>query len=581
MGIRVRHSEPVGNSQGGGAPTPSNSSFAIRARNIPADWPPLAALVLSLAYYYAVPAPLLALPGLLAFLGLTWLRLDLALCVLPLTFPFWFVPKHIGGNVVFPLSEIALAVCFAVALVREARSLIRRPPVRAALTKTRVGQPARTAEAAGPHCATPGEEEASGRLLRVAAALTSLLARLGRTGAPVLIGAALLLAGTALGVVIARRPHEALRAFRWEVVEPLLYAALVLVYLRGRHVRLLVGAFLGAALLLATLAAIQVFWLHVTFLPVAQGNRLIPYAAPEGAAARATAFIFGSGNTLGAWMARALPLALALGLAPRGMARRWRLLSLVVTVASIPALLWSDSRGALIAAALACAVVGVLSLPRPRWAIGVSVAGALVALVALLANRAAVLNALLTGHGGSGEVRTLVWLAGWHMIRDHVLLGIGPDQFLYYYSNLYTRHPYWILFQNGHRTLAWTEPNLAQPHNLVLDLWLSGGILALAGFAVVLAAFWRGCWLVGRAARIQAATSSLDAASEGLQPAPARAPVILGRDSAAWSAALALGLGASVLAGVLHGMVDSAYFEPDLALLFWWAIASLVLTVGS
>ncbi len=36
------------------------------------------------------------------------------------------------------------------------------------------------------------------------------------------------------------------------------------------------------------------------------------------------------------------------------------------------------------------------------------------------------------------------------------------------------------------------------------------------------------------------------------------------------------GLAGSLLASVVHGMVDSAYFVPDLALVFWWSIATLL-----
>jgi putative inorganic carbon (HCO3(-)) transporter len=186
-----------------------------------------------------------------------------------------------------------------------------------------------------------------------------------------------------------------------------------------------------------------------------------------------------------------------------------------------------------------------VSARRP-WLL--AVAGAL-ALAAALWQRTGLVATALAGHNGSGEVRTLVWLAAWHMIRDHPLFGIGLDQFLYYYSNLYTGHPYWITVLNGHPTLAWREPDLAHPHNLVLDLWLSVGLLGLLAFAAVLALFWVRCvrlWL--RATRA------------GSMP------------SSGWLAAIALGLGASMLGAVLHGMVDSAYFVPDLALIFWGSV---------
>ena len=54
--------------------------------------------------------PLLALPGLICFGFFAWKRLDIALALLPLTFPFWYVPKRLFEDKVFPLSEIILAV---------------------------------------------------------------------------------------------------------------------------------------------------------------------------------------------------------------------------------------------------------------------------------------------------------------------------------------------------------------------------------------------------------------------------------------------------------------------------------------
>ncbi|HEX8728966.1 MAG TPA: O-antigen ligase family protein [Ktedonobacterales bacterium] len=473
----------------------------------------IAGMVVALASYYIVPSPLLALPGLLLFAVLTWRRLDLALCLLPLTFPFWYVPKTVVGHTVFPLSEIALVVCLGVALAREAARL-------------RHGW-------------------RHGRLwirLRVIG---------GWLGPWLLGGAALFALGVTIGLLIAVRPREALRAWRWEVAEPLLYLALALLYVRGaRGARRLVWALLAAGALLAALALAQTLWLHATFTPLANGSRLVPYTTPGGGVPRATAFIYGSGNSLGAFLERALPLALALLLARSGFGRRARALAAGVALLCAVALLLSDSRGAEIGAAVACGVVVVVSLRR--WWVGVALVASV--LVVMFVARDELAALLLAGHHGSGEVRVLVWLAAWHMVRDHALFGIGPDQFLYYYSNLYTAHPYWIATLNGHPTVAAHEPTLAHPHNLALDLWLSGGLLALAGFSVALAVFWARCWKVVR-----------------------RAALTRGGDAAGWRGALALGIGAAMLAGILHGMVDSAYFVPDLALIFWWSVAVLVL----
>src|SRR5215472_6201051 len=87
----------------------------------------IATMVLGLAYFYLVPLPWLALPGLLLFAALAWSRLDVAVALLPLTFPFWYVPKHLIGDKVFPLSEIVLVVCVALALTELAIILYRRP----------------------------------------------------------------------------------------------------------------------------------------------------------------------------------------------------------------------------------------------------------------------------------------------------------------------------------------------------------------------------------------------------------------------------------------------------------------------
>src|SRR5258706_9926935 len=310
---------------------------AGEGRRAPADAAIVAGMLLSLAAYYLVPAPLLSLPPLLVFVALVWFRLEVALSLLPLTFPFWYVPKQVAGQAVFPLSEIVLAVCMAVALAQGAQHL---PALRRHLP----------------------------RLARLA---------LVRNRPRLVLGALLLALGTAIGIAIAPRPHEALRAWRWEVAEPLLYFVLVGLVVRRpwRAARLLVWAMLGSAAMVAALATIQVFWLHVTFAPLAQGNQLLPFATAAGAVPRATAIIYGSGNSLGAWLARSIPLALALAFTlVRGQKRpgdmygmasgaeRW--LAGICALLYVPALMWSASRGAWVACAAGCAIVaggGVLA----------------------------------------------------------------------------------------------------------------------------------------------------------------------------------------------------------------------------
>jgi O-antigen ligase/polysaccharide polymerase Wzy-like membrane protein len=493
------------------------------------------ALVASLAGYYVVAPPVLSLPLLAAYALLAWLRLDLAVCVLPLAFPFWYVPKRVTSHAVFPLSEIALALCTGVALARTGWSVAR-------------------------------SRQFDSTIRRLHQAFT----RVGRPLALAIAG--FVVAGT-FGVLIARQPRAAYRDYRWEIVEPLLYLALVLVYARGDAAqRRMIWAFLGSAGVLAALAAIQMTFARVTFSALASGNHLIPLARDSDGVVRATAFVYGSGNSLAAYVERALPLAVAL-LLPRGlraMQRRERVLAAALCVAYVAALYWSASRGAWLASVIALLVVVGVVLERVWLALTLGV----LAVAAVFWQRNGLVAAALAGHNGSGQMRALLWLAAWHMIRDHPILGIGLDQFLYYYSSLYTNHPYWITVLNGHPTQAWREPTLAHPHNLVLDIWLSIGLLGLVAFAVVLAIFWARCVQAWRAR--PRTPSQISRSAPETPDAPSRE----GRGMR-WSRVVGAGLGASMLAAVLHGMVDSAYFVPDLALIFWWSVGVLLVTERS
>ena len=501
----------------------------------------------ALALYYLTPWPALAWLWLALIAVLTWRSPRVALALLPLTFPFWFVPKRVYGHLTFPLSEIILAVIVVVVAVR-------------ALT---------------PSPSPRGRGEQWQRLL-----MRGSRAWLARVGPATAVGGALLFVGMTLGVLIARRPHDALRAWRWEAVEPLLYLLLATWYLRGRRwARLTLWALVGSGLIIAALATAQTLGAHVTFTPVGSGSRLVAYLPPATGPYRATAIIYGSANSAGAWLERAAPVALAIALLGRGLARRERLLAGAATLALLPALYWTDSRGAWLGAAAGLGLVALVWLAPIavrawegyaandiliyrvwRWPVLV----AAIAALALLWTAGsslwgdALLRIATAGHTDTGAVRLLLWQSALHMIRDHPLLGVGPDQFLYYYDPAYTSHPYLISHLNGHPTIAVYQPDLAHPHNLILDLWLSAGLLGLIGYVVVVVALVRRGWRLWR----RAATSGAAA----LQP---------------WRRIAAVGVLGALLATLTHGMVDSAYFQPDLALAFWWGVATLAALGGS
>jgi O-antigen ligase len=130
--------------------------------------------------------------------------------------------------------------------------------------------------------------------------------------------------------------------------------------------------------------------------------------------------------------------------------------------------------------------------------------------------------------GSTGFSRLELWRATASMIRDHPLLGVGLDNFLY-------RYPRYILPE------ARNEPDLSHPHNWLLDFWSRIGIFGLAAFVWLQVLFFRMALKVARL-------------------------------SGGWARALAVGLLASMVDALVHGLVDNAYFLVDLSLLFWLAL---------
>jgi O-antigen ligase len=141
---------------------------------------------------------------------------------------------------------------------------------------------------------------------------------------------------------------------------------------------------------------------------------------------------------------------------------------------------------------------------------------------------------------GSGTLRVGIWKSSLHMLADHPIFGVGPDQFL----NQFQAH--------------YMTPDLKQeeftahPHNLFLDYWLSLGIM---GVPILI-------WLLWRYFR--------EALGKARRAVLARTRDPVGR-------ALALGLLASMLDFLLHGLVDNSYFLMDLAMIFWLSCGLLQL----
>ncbi len=355
-----------------------------------------------------------------------------------------------------------------------------------------------------------------------------------------LAAAAVFAAAGVVAAGLADYPKFALRDLRTVILEPAAFFVVLVSVLRDRdEVRRLIAALVAGAALAALVAlALIPFGAVVTevFPPRVRGT-------------------FGSPNNLALVLERAAPVALALALAAGtstlvgarccwgwgrvASTRGFWLLALAVLLAVL-ILTWS--RGAWLGA-----LVGLAVAARPLWAqVGfrrriVAVAFSLAALAGIVLVTGVERIGQLLRIGDSGAVsRLAIWDSAWRMGRDNWLFGVGPDNFLTHY-------------RDHMRPEAWREPNISHPHNLVLDAWVSLGLIGLLALVAVLVLFWRD-WR-----RIRGEGDG------GSDP-------------------LAFGLAGAMAAALTHGLVDHAYFLPELAATFWAlaaAVAALAVLRGA
>jgi O-antigen ligase len=317
---------------------------------------------------------------------------------------------------------------------------------------------------------------------------------------------ALLLIGTLTLFTLALPAyrHESLRVYRWVILEPIIYYALARWYLQSRDVRrLAVISFATGALVVALIGIVD--------LAAGRGLEVEGVTRISG--------VYPHPNALALFLER--PFVLIAGLATIYRARfRWFWLVGAAIVGA--GLLLTFSRGAVLAVGI---VIVILLFVGQRKRLAALAAGAGVLLGAALALTASArVDNLFSG--GSGSLRLDLWGSAIEMIRDHPIFGIGLDQFLYVYAPRYVKPE------------AWSERFTSHPHDIILDCWLSLGIMGLVlalAFVVIL------CVATVRLARKRSV--------------------------------LGLAAAGAMFAGILHGLVDNGYFLPDLALIFWFLTA--------
>jgi O-antigen ligase len=487
-------------------------------------------LVLSMAMYYIVGNvnlgtgrlfhlnPLFSLPFLLIFALLCWYRLSIAVALLPLALPYYLQQKTVIGNYSFSIAEITLATCVGVALLQFA---LQRGNWRYHLS------------------------------------WNELRDRLGPFALP--IGIFLLAAG--VSVLVAYEHHLALRAFREEVFEPILYLLLAMFCLRSRQDL--------ARLLLAMLAS----GLVVAFLGMAQYFVFRSQLVLESDGIRRVHAMYGSANSIGLLFDYVLPIALALILVKtwtsHGILGPWwiRVGAIAICMPMLLVLYLSQSRGAWVAIAIAFLFMLALSIRNRRVLLGSGLVGIVILGAVFLLFHEPLLNFIVGGHLDAQGISTVtkrlfLWQSALRMIHDHLWFGVGMENWLCYYSYntvcfdpALILHHYWILHDPV--TGAWTglqnEPTLSHPHNIFLHVWVSMGIFGVLAFIAVLALFF---WLFARIL-----LSLRNAETKG--------------DSTMWW--MTMGVGAAMVAALIQGQVDSSFLVQDLSFCFWMLVTAILL----
>ncbi len=490
-------------------------------------------------YYRAESLPLIA-ASLAGWWLIALLKPSAGLAMVAFAIPFFWLPKQYGKQN-FPVAETMLVLVFAAVLTR--RLLAAFLPVIAARLRITNYELRITNDDISDQAAIvpPATRDSDASPIRNPQSAIRNWTAEDAFAAPAVV---MLILG-AFSLLILANPDfapDSARAYRWTVVEPILFYFLITDAIKGRRALLrLLDFFMLAAVLVALYGLTGSGKLSVEGV-----DRVVS--------------VYQQPNNLALYLGRAAPLAFCLALfLPWG----WRkiLYGLAVLPLGITFFL-TFSRGGWIGVA-AGLVVGVsvgirwqwgwLSAKVPRafrlWLAGVAGATVLLALLGL------VLFPKLPERifdPGSSLLRLTIWGSALHMGVDHPIFGIGPDQFLNQFQG-----GYGPCEKNDHGDIVSTQKDFnecftSHPHNIFLDYWLSLGIIGL----IVLV------WLLWRYYRESINLAKWAASKVGADP--------LAR-------ALALGLLASMTNFFVHGLVDNSYFLMDLALIFWMSCAMVQL----
>lgn len=321
---------------------------------------------------------------------------------------------------------------------------------------------------------------------------------------------------------------EALRVWRWLIVEPIVWFLLTRYALsHGLVVQVLQRSVIIAGSIVAGLGILQ--FAGVDLVPWLGSKRAFSDNVVATGNIRRVASVYGHANNLGLFLERVWPFVLVgvLGMRPQ---LNWRWVGAGVIALGI---VFSFSRGAWMGVALATFLLAIWhiqqqrSLPMVRIVIGMLVVGIAVAVGALVSRGGSI---------GSIDARWLLWQESitWLMQRPW---GLGLGQFYFYHNPEYGRS---IMDAS---LIGTSEQYASHPHNVLIDTWLNLGPIGLVALVGMLV------HLVRRSVLHSGVNQVMRAA------------------------------GVMLVAAFVHGMVDQFWFVVDLMYCFWLA-AALIMSDG-
>ena len=326
---------------------------------------------------------------------------------------------------------------------------------------------------------------------------------------PFTIPAVLFLLAGAVSVVAAPSLTAGLGLYRAYIIEPVLFAVVLMHSATTTRRGLLVLAGFGVAGVVVGVAN------SVVVLEALRAHTYDVIQTPP-------VVIYTTANALALFLGPLI--AVAGSLAMHSSDRAVKFTSTVFLIIAVPSMLLSFSRGGYLA--LAAVAIGLaLSHRRRVWLLaGTAAVGLLVALIPPIFHRISVEFQNVNGTTFFGRAGRLeLWSATLQMLREHPFLGAGLSGFADRVA------PFWNP----------THPErFIDPHNIVLNFWVETGVLGVVAFAWITVATFMVTW------------RGLRGSEEAWRP-------------------VELGVLLALVAILVHGLVDVPYFKNDLSLQFW------------